>query len=491
MSNAAGDIVTSGARPTRRSTRLDQAVPITVMGIDSWRGPYREQVSTLTISAHGCRYESKYQVMNDSLVILELSNGNSDPPISTRGRVKWVRRPKATGDLFQTAVELEEPCNFWGVPAPPKDWLPFCLPKSADAGTKPKLVSVPKPAPPESAPVGGTNGGTVLASAAVSVSKEAHAKSSAAQEHKLPGPIEAPSIAKPMGLLMGEFQQQMERMLSEAATAAVREHASELRTELRDDTRKFLADFIKAQAGPWVEKSLAHLNRAIEESARSVHAQWNKRIEADLKKAADQIDTRSRDLEQHAQTLSTGAAERLQRVMEGTRREEVDRFVGRLKDQLAPLLDSAQKIATELHKQKNEIEKLAQQTQRTLEQSLQQSTARIGDSAHRFEEQFEKTIQARFGVVQEQLERAGKAATDAALNRMRESSESYGLHAQTDLRAQLEPIVAQVVGSLEEKAGELRRQFGEEVKEYSRSHLEYVGSAFAELAKGLGKLAKD
>lgn len=489
MSNAAGDIVTSGARPTRRSTRLDHAVPITVMGIDSWRGPYREQVSTLTISAHGCRYESKYQVMNDSLVILELSNGNSDPPISTRGRVKWVRRPKATGDLFQTAVELEEPGNFWGVSTPPKDWLPFCLSKSADAGTKPKLVSVPKPTPPESVPAAGTNGGTVLAAA--SVSKETHAKSSGAQEQKLQGPIEAPSISKPMGLLMGEFQQQMERMLSEAATAAVREHASELRTELRDDTRKFLADFIKAQAGPWVEKSLAHLNRAIEESARSVHTQWNKRIEADLKRTADQIETRSRDLEQHAQTLSSGAAERLQRMMEATRREEVDRFVGRLKDQLAPLLDSAQKIATELHKQKNEIEKLAQQTQKTVEQSLQQSTARIADSGRRFEEQFEKVIQARLGVAQEQLERAGKAATDAALNRMRESSESYGLHAQTDLRAQLEPIVAQVVGSLEEKAGELRRQFGEEVKEYSRSHLEYVGSAFAEMAKGLGKLTKD
>lgn len=492
MSNTASNVVTSGARPTRRSTRLDQAVPLTVMGIDSWRGPYREQVSTITISAHGCRYESKYQVMNDSLVILELGNGNTnDPPLSARGRVKWAKRLPATSDLFQTAIELEEPCNVWGIPAPPKDWLPFGDPKTASAGVKPKLVSVPKPAPSDSAPATGSNGGAAMASAAAPAAAAKPVKAQAPQEQKLEAAVAAPSMSKPMGLLMGEFQQQMERMLSEAASAAVRERATELRTELRDDTRKYLAELVKAQAGPWVEKSLAHLNKAIEESARSIHAHWDKKMQADLKTAADQIEARNRELEQRAQTLSASAAERLQRVMETTRREEVDRFVARLKEQLTPLLDSAQKIATELHAQKNELEQRAQQTQKTVQDSLRQSAARLEDSARRFEQRFEQATQARLAAAQEELARAGKAACNAALNNLRESSESYGLHAQTDLRAQLEPLVAQFASSLEEKASQVQRQFGEEVKEYSRSHLEYVGGAFAELARGLGKLTKD
>jgi hypothetical protein len=495
VSNTASNIVTSGARPTRRSSRLDQAIPVTVMGIDSWRGPYREQVSTITISAHGCKYESKYQVMNDSLVILELSNGNStEPPVSTRARVKWAKRLPTGGDLFQTAIELEEPGNVWGLPAPPKDWLPFCGSKDGDAAAKLKLVPAPKPAPSDSASVSGSNGGA-KASAAAPALAEKYAKGKPAQEQKheqkQQAPVAAPSMSKPMGLLMGEFQQQMERMLSEAATAAVRERATELRTELRDDTRKYLAEVIKAQAGPWVEKSLAQLNRAIEESSRSIHAHWNKRIEADLRAAAEQVETRNRELEQRAETLSTSAAERLQRVMETTRREEVDRFVARLKEQLAPLLDSAQKIATQLLQQKNETEKVAQQTQKAVQESLEQSAARVEETASRLEERFEKAIEARFTAAQEELGRAGKAASEAALNSLRESSESYALHAQTDLRTQLEPVAAHFASGLEEKAVAVQKQFAEEIEEYSRSHFEYVGGAFAELARGLGKLKKD
>lgn len=60
------------ARPLRRSTRLNQAIPLTVMGVDSYRGPYREDVSTVSISAHGCKYESKHDVLTNSWVMLEL-----------------------------------------------------------------------------------------------------------------------------------------------------------------------------------------------------------------------------------------------------------------------------------------------------------------------------------------------------------------------------------------------------------------------------------
>jgi len=34
----------------RRSTRIDQAVPLAVQGLGAYREPYQEQVSTLSIS---------------------------------------------------------------------------------------------------------------------------------------------------------------------------------------------------------------------------------------------------------------------------------------------------------------------------------------------------------------------------------------------------------------------------------------------------------
>ena len=76
-------------RSARRSTRRDQAIQVTVSGVDSRRGPYIEKVSTLTISCHGCKYPSKYQVLPDAWVTLELVPEKTDAPkISARGRVE-------------------------------------------------------------------------------------------------------------------------------------------------------------------------------------------------------------------------------------------------------------------------------------------------------------------------------------------------------------------------------------------------------------------
>src|SRR5580700_2661183 len=145
MSNS--PIVSSAHRPARRSTRLSEAVLMRVEGVDSYRGPYSEEVSTVSVSAHGCKYFSKHQVLSNALVILEMKNGKADTkPVSARGRVKWVAGLQ--GGVFETAVELEDPGNVWGVAAPPKDWLPFCGPRTIEIDTaKSKPFAVPRPEP--------------------------------------------------------------------------------------------------------------------------------------------------------------------------------------------------------------------------------------------------------------------------------------------------------------------------------------------------------
>src|SRR5580704_7534850 len=139
-------------RAARRSTRRDQAVLITVSGVDSRRGPYSEKVSTLTISCHGCKYPSKYQVLPEALVTLELTPEKDDAPkMSARGRVKWVQRNGESGGPFYTAVEFENPYNIWKIDSPPDDWLPFCEePKrrTESSATKPLTVMRPELAPP-------------------------------------------------------------------------------------------------------------------------------------------------------------------------------------------------------------------------------------------------------------------------------------------------------------------------------------------------------
>src|ERR1700693_42969 len=77
----------------RRSTRIYNAIPLTVQGADAFRAPYLQQVSTLTVSCHGCRYRSKYEVIQGDVVYLEVRQSTEgSATYSCQGQVKWVQR---------------------------------------------------------------------------------------------------------------------------------------------------------------------------------------------------------------------------------------------------------------------------------------------------------------------------------------------------------------------------------------------------------------
>jgi len=108
----------------RRSTRIVQAVPLTVTGVDALGRPFQERTSTLLISCHGCRYQSKHYVLKNMWVTLEVPHHDpSQPPRTARGRVTWIQRPRTVRELFQIGVEMEMPGNIWGIAFPPPDWF--------------------------------------------------------------------------------------------------------------------------------------------------------------------------------------------------------------------------------------------------------------------------------------------------------------------------------------------------------------------------------
>ena len=110
----------------RRSTRIVQAVPLTVAGIDALGRQFSEHTSTLIINCHGCRYQSKHYVLKNMWVTLEVPHSETgQPPRTVRGRVAWIQRPRTVRQLFQVALELELPGNAWGIAFPPDDWFAF------------------------------------------------------------------------------------------------------------------------------------------------------------------------------------------------------------------------------------------------------------------------------------------------------------------------------------------------------------------------------
>src|SRR5260370_34493474 len=110
----------------RRSTRIVQAVPLVVTGVDALGRPFGERTFSLIINCHGCRYQSKHYVLKKMWVTMGIPHPETgQPPRTVRGRVAWIQRPRTVRQLFQVALELEVSGNVWGIAFPPEDWTAF------------------------------------------------------------------------------------------------------------------------------------------------------------------------------------------------------------------------------------------------------------------------------------------------------------------------------------------------------------------------------
>ena len=119
----------------RRSSRIVQAVPLVVRGVDALGRAFVERTSSLIINCHGCRYQSKHYVLKNMWVTLEIAHPDAGQPSrQVRGRVAWIQRPRTVRQLFQVALELEMPGNVWGIGFPPEDWVSLAAP----SGLKPQ-----------------------------------------------------------------------------------------------------------------------------------------------------------------------------------------------------------------------------------------------------------------------------------------------------------------------------------------------------------------
>lgn len=108
----------------RRSTRIEQTLPIIIRGLDLLGQPFEERTSTQSLSFHGCRYASKHHLPKNTWITIEVPAGQRQrEPLNTRARVTWIQRPRTLRELFQVGVELEMGSNVWRVALPPVDWV--------------------------------------------------------------------------------------------------------------------------------------------------------------------------------------------------------------------------------------------------------------------------------------------------------------------------------------------------------------------------------
>ena len=112
--------------PKRRSSRISKAIMLAVQSVDASRAPYREQVTTGSISCHGCTYRMRHEPRPGDIVVLDTGSGSTGHSgFPSRARVKSIQRLNTPNDpTYNVGVELEVAGNIWGISSPPADWFP-------------------------------------------------------------------------------------------------------------------------------------------------------------------------------------------------------------------------------------------------------------------------------------------------------------------------------------------------------------------------------
>jgi hypothetical protein len=270
----------------RRSTRIVQAVPLVVTGVDALGRPFVERTSSLIINCHGCRYQSKHYVLKNMWVTMEIPHPESaQPPRTVRGRVAWIQRPRTVRQLFQVALELEVSGNVWGIAFPPEDWVAF--PDLAPAVTRTDSTH----APPQASPL-------VHESDTVAPVGEIELPIGSAADNLrvFPSPVSTTDaslqLARQVARLVADAKQQIQAATREAASQAV---SAERRISFEQWEQKFAAG--RAEIANETTQAIEKFQHEADQHSRTAHAAVAEALRTELPKwLAPQLEQLTRNL---------------------------------------------------------------------------------------------------------------------------------------------------------------------------------------------------
>ncbi len=446
----------------RTSTRVAQALPLTVTGVDVIGHAFVERTSTVNISCNGCRYQSKHYAKKDSVVTLEIPAPDpSQEPRRVQARVVWVQRPMAPRELFQVNVKLQVPGNVWGIAFPPPDWFP--LPEEGSSPSEVPAVQQETSAEPAATPPVSPARDESWVPLDLELPEAARSESPSAPEQKevttqVPArPVPAAGDRSRVPVAAGEAG-------TPATMASVVERVSaETRKLLEKTAREVIAGVAEAETRRLLEALGAQLQgvaaKAVEAAAASYTDQTVRQaiVKIDearraavgaLKQEADQhLGPQVRQAQQAAQELAAAgqAAEAALRTQRERRSQEGQEAMGgaaaRMRETFATLeketvrqaivkIDEARQAAADA---------LKQEWRREFEDAVREADQHLGPQVR----------QARQAA--QELAAAGQAA-EAALRTQRERRNQEGQEAMEGAAPQMRETFAALEKEFEEKS---------------------------------------
>jgi hypothetical protein len=418
----------------RRSTRIVQAVPLQVTGVDALGRPFMERTSSLILNCHGCRYQSKHYVLKNMWVKLEVPNPQEgEPPRNVRGRVAWIQRPRTVRQLFQVALELEAPGNVWGIAFPPEDW--FAQSESAAAqsasapiGTTTHLeLPLPPLAPPPMPPAESSE--TEFHVSLTDSDATAAATTSPASPDNIrvfPSPASTTDaslqLARHVTRLLAEARQQIQAAAREAAAQAVateRTASAEQWQHKVAESHDTLQREIAAAIEKIHEESQARSREAHDAAATALEEELPKRLAAQLEEVSRSLSSHLNDEGRvqraaHAEQL-TSAAETLSEVCQ------------QAEETTARLLSASEQAEQHISAQSDALQKAIVEVAAHREQLLSANHDRLTSAADETQQKADAALAASLekwrtdlGGEVETAQHRWQAAVDAALSSAQE-----------------------------------------------------------------------
>ena len=412
----------------RRSTRIVQAVPLTVTGVDALGQPFKERTTTVMVNCHGCKYQSKHYVPKNSIVTLEIPRQQPGlPPRSVQGRVIWVQRPRTVRELFQIGLEFEIAGNVWGIAFPPEDWTvypdeyapEFPVPVDPAAASQTKTTTpTPQQAQPAAPPEKAEAPVAPAASTSVSVPPSTPVAPAAdAKIHVMPAPAQDSqlAVAKQMAKMVAEAKQNLDKSLRQGAEAAINEEMTVVRQQL------------DVQLHDAVEKAIkVSMERVSESTVKKVVQQAAERTASIVDEARRASETNTAQLDakvrQAVQEAVSGAAEQAarqaaQQTAAHNLKHAVEEAVGRAvsgREVSTPsleILSSPEAAQKHLDEWKRTLEETAQTVRG---QTVAQTSVEAAAASRRWREEFDAALSGATEKLGETLNQASQRAVTQA-----------------------------------------------------------------------------
>jgi DNA anti-recombination protein RmuC len=212
-------------------------------------------------------------------------------------------------------------------------------------------------------------------------------------------------------------------------------------------------------------RGLKVLNEAAEATIRTSQESFRGAIEQDLENAKQRLSIQGNELDQRINGMATRTIEQLQRTIETSRVEGTSRFVSRLREQVAPVLEDA----------KAELQKLVA-SQAVFKEESQAMYARVTG-------ELEKEVQAKLIQTRDELDKKSAAVLTECHEKLQELSQTFENVARDSIHTLIESATNQAQKNLEERAGKVSNNFAGDLEAHVRDYLEFIGDSIAEFPK--------